>query len=249
MQPDVIQILHSRLIVTQVYQPYAHKELKLVLPTSRSCGQSNSFNYTTVQLYPNTDFKPKVSNILKDLCDTETWVSLTLCKSKRALLVRGQGHTHFWEKKIDVFWKYQPLILLFQALWDADKVLAMRKIMTVLNNCLANRISINSYSHMPCSHLLPTNCNMTIRSPGLYWHVRKWLWTQSFLRSKGCPTFHNDVGEQKSLRSSNGLQGRADNKHSLIKLFEKVRLPLVLLWEQKSSWFIAIQCPSFLILM
>lgn len=132
---------------------------------------------------------------------------------------------------------------------EIQPVLGRRKMMTLLNNCLANRISINSYSDVPCSHLSPANCNMTIRSPGLYWHVRKWLWTQSFLRSKGCPTFHNDVGAQKSLRSSNGLQGWADNKHSLIKLFEKVRLPLGLLWEQQSSWFIAIQCPSFLILM
>lgn len=232
-----------------MYQLYAHKKLKLVLPTSRGCGLSNSFNYTIVQVYPNTDFKPKVSNVLKGLCDTEAWVPLTLCKSKTATLIRGQVRTHFWENKIDVFLKCQPLILLFQALWDTDKVLATRKVMTVLNNCLANMISINSYSHMPCSHLLPTNCNMSIRSPGLYWHVRKWLWTQSFLRSKGCPTFHNYVGEQKSLWSSNGLQGWADNKYSLIKLFEKVRLPLGLLWEQQSSWFIAIQCPSFLILM
>lgn len=125
----------------------------------------------------------------------------------------------------------------------------MWKIMAVLNNCPANSISINSYSDMPCSHLSATNCNMTIRSPGPYWHVRKWLGTQTFRRSKGCPTFHNDVEEQTSLWSSNGLQGWANNKHSLIKLFEEARLPLGLLWEQRSSWFIAIQCPSFLILM
>lgn len=193
------------------------------------------------------DFKAKGNNVLKGLNDRGTWVS---CKSQGAVSFTGQGCMCYRRKKIVAFWKCHTLLLLFEAHWGTARERTSKEGNDdSLNNCLANRISINSYSDVPCSHLSPTNCNMNIRSPGLYWHVRKWLWTQSSLRSKDCPTFHNDVGEQKSLWSSNGLQGWADNKHSLIKLFEKVRLPLGLLWEQQSSWFIAIQCPSFLILM
>lgn len=194
------------------------------------------------------DFKPKVSNVSKGLNDRGTWVLSVNHKGLHPS--EGRDVRASAERKLLFFGNVTHYLCFFKHTEiQPEKVPARRKIMTLLNNCLANRISINSYSDMPCSHLSPTNCNMTIRSPGRYWHERKWLWTQSFLRSKDCPTFHNDVGEQKSLRSSNGLQGWADNKHSLIKLFEKVRLPLGLLWEQQSSWFIAIQCPSFLILM
>lgn len=79
----------------QVHQPYAHKNLKLVLPTSRGYGLNNLFNYTAVQLYCDVDFKPKASNVLKGLHDMGTGVPLTLCKSQGAAFIRGQGQTHF----------------------------------------------------------------------------------------------------------------------------------------------------------
>lgn len=231
---------------SQVHQPCVHRKLKLVLPASRVYGLNNSFDDAAVNCTMAWISSQKRVTFWKASVTWEPGI-LSLCKSQGAAFIRGQGFMCLWGKKIGIFQSITHWSCISKHTEiQLEKVLAMRKIMTVLNNCLADSISINSYSDMSYSHLSPTNCNMTIRSPG---HVRKWLWTQSFLRSKGCPTFHNDVGEQKSPWSSNGLQGWADNKHSLIKLFEKVRLPLGLLWEQRSSWFIAIQCPSFVILM
>lgn len=113
------------------------------------------------------DFKPKVSNVLKGFNDRGAWVlsvnhkglhpsegRVVHASEERKLLFFGNV-THYFR-----FFKHTEI--------QPEKVLARRKIMTLLNNCLANRISINSYSDMPCSQLSPTNCNMIIRSPGLY---------------------------------------------------------------------------------
>lgn len=99
-----------------------------------------------MQLYLDMDFKPKVSNVLKGLNDRGAWVLSVNHKGLHPS--EGRVVCSSEERKFFFFLNVTHYFRLFKHTEiQPEEVLARRKIMTLLDNCLANRISIKLFRY------------------------------------------------------------------------------------------------------